>query len=267
MLTLIGAARTRAVAAVNTTLIELYWKIGEYISRKIAEDAWGQGPVDALAEYIRHRQPNARGFSGSNLRRMRQFFETYRGTSIRATLLRKLPWSHNLAILSRCKIPEEREFYLKMARQEQWSIRDLQRHLNGALFERVVLSPAKLSPPVRVLHPDATVNMTRIHWPKLATLLRELSLGISKLSAPLRVLPMPLCRNPISTRRHSVTPAGIVCVIWGGYPTAAPIGLPWATFLTPLPRLNWEIRGDHFWEAFLACSCHINRRAFSNALA
>ena len=66
-----------------------------------------------------------------------------------------MPWSHNLAILSRCKLPEEREFYLKMATQEQWSIRDLQRQLNGALFERVVLSPAKLSTPLRVLHPDA----------------------------------------------------------------------------------------------------------------
>ena len=35
----IDAARTRAVAAVNTTLIELYWSIGEFISRKIAMKA------------------------------------------------------------------------------------------------------------------------------------------------------------------------------------------------------------------------------------
>src|SRR5438046_1632003 len=82
VLTLIDAARTRALAAVNTTLIDLYWKIGEYISRKIAEDAWGQGTVNALAEYIRRRQPNARGFSAPNLRRMRQLFETYREPSI-----------------------------------------------------------------------------------------------------------------------------------------------------------------------------------------
>ena len=155
VLTLIDAARTRAIAAVNTTLIDLYWKIGEYISRKIAEDAWGQGTVDALAEHIRRRQPNARGFSAPNLRRMRQFFETYREPSICSTLLSKLPWSHNLAILSRCKLPEEREFYLKMATRERWSFRDLQRQVNSALFERVVLSPAKLSTPLRVLHPDA----------------------------------------------------------------------------------------------------------------
>ena len=156
VLALIDAARTRAVAAVNTMLIDLYWKIGEFISFKMANEAWGQSTVDELAEHIRRRQPNARGFSGSNLRRMRQFFETYRRTSIRATLLRKLPWSHNLAILSRCRIREEREFYLRMASQERWSIRELQRQLNGALFERTVLSPAKLSPPLRGLHPDAS---------------------------------------------------------------------------------------------------------------
>jgi len=41
---------------------------------------------------------------------MLQFFETYRRQPILATLLRELPWSHNLAIMSRCKRDEEREF-------------------------------------------------------------------------------------------------------------------------------------------------------------
>lgn len=152
---LIDRARTRAVAAVNTTLIDLYWQIGEYISRKIAGEGWGQKTVEQLAEYIRHRQPGARGFSVQNLWRMRQFYETYRDLPILSTLLRELPWSHNLAIMSRSKRDEEREFYLRMAAQERWSFRELQRQLNGALFERVVLSPAKVSPPVRRLHPDA----------------------------------------------------------------------------------------------------------------
>ncbi len=155
VLTLIDAARVRAVAAVNTTLIDLYWTIGEYISRKIAGEGWGQGTVQELARYIQRRQPNARGFSASNLWRMTQFYDTYQGQPKLATLLRVLPWSHNLAIMSRSKRDEEREFYLRMASCERWTFRDLQRQLNGALFERVVLSPAKLSTPLRVLHPDA----------------------------------------------------------------------------------------------------------------
>ncbi len=155
VLRLIDAARTRAVAAVNTALIDLYWQIGEHISGQIAAAGWGQGTVAELAAYIRLRQPTGRGYSASNLWRMMQFFETYRHQPKLATLLRELSWSHNLAIMSRCKRDEERAFYLRMAGQERWSFRELQRQLNGALFERVVLAPAKMSPPVTQLHPDA----------------------------------------------------------------------------------------------------------------
>lgn len=152
---LIDAARARAVATVNTTLIELYWSIGEYIKRKITDDGWGQGTVKALAEYIRRNQPTIRGFSASNLWRMMQFFETYSNQAKLAPLVRVLPWTHNLLIMSRCKGDEEREFYLRLATRENWGKRELERQLNGALFERVVLSPPKLAPPVREIHPEA----------------------------------------------------------------------------------------------------------------
>jgi DUF1016 N-terminal domain len=48
VLRLIDAARGRAVAAVNKELLDLYWNIGEHISRKIASDGWGQGFVRLL---------------------------------------------------------------------------------------------------------------------------------------------------------------------------------------------------------------------------
>src|SRR5438270_583958 len=78
VLGLIADARRRALAAVNTALIDLYWAIGEHISTRVASAGWGQGTVQSLAEYIRKKQPNARGFSASNLWRMKQFVETYR---------------------------------------------------------------------------------------------------------------------------------------------------------------------------------------------
>jgi len=61
VLDLIAAARTRAVAAVNTTIIELYGNIGRYISRKIAEDGWGKGTVKVLSETIQRRFPGVTG--------------------------------------------------------------------------------------------------------------------------------------------------------------------------------------------------------------
>jgi len=61
---------------------------------------------------------------------MRQFFETYRDEPILSPLLRELPWSSNLHILSRSKKPEEREFYLKMASHNQWQVREVARQMD-----------------------------------------------------------------------------------------------------------------------------------------
>ena len=72
-----------------------------------------------------------------------------------APLVRQLPWKHNLHLLSRTKRTEEREFYLRMAATQKWSKREFERQLNGALFQRVVMSPAIVAAPLRQLHPDA----------------------------------------------------------------------------------------------------------------
>lgn len=153
---LIEAAKSRAMKVVNTTLVELYWNIGEFITQKVAAQGWGKGTVEILATHIQHRQPNARGFSASNLWRMKQLFEMYNDQPKLAPLVRELPWTHNLLILSRSKHPEERAFYLEMAIRERWTKRELQRQLNGALFERVALSPPKIAPLVREIHPGAS---------------------------------------------------------------------------------------------------------------
>jgi predicted nuclease of restriction endonuclease-like (RecB) superfamily len=152
---LIQAARQRAFQAVNTTLIDLYWQIGEHISRKIATAEWGAGVVGQLAAHIAKAYPGLRGFTRPNLFRMRQFYEAYRDDQVVSPLVRQLPWTHNLIILSQTKRPEEREFYLRISAQEQWSKRELERQFRTALFERVVLNPANVSPAVRQTHPQA----------------------------------------------------------------------------------------------------------------
>lgn len=151
---LIDAARQRAVQAVNTTLIELYWQVGERISRKIAQAEWGDGVVDELARYLAQSQPGLRGFTRRNLFRMRQFYEAYPDAQVVSALLTQIPWTHHLTILNQSKRPEEREFYLRMAAQEKWSSRQLERQFKTALFERTVLHPPKVSPVVRQAHPD-----------------------------------------------------------------------------------------------------------------
>ena len=155
VIALIQAARSRAFQAVNATLIDLYWQIGEHISRKIAAAEWGDGVVDQLAVYIDQTQPGLRGFTRRNLFRMRQFYEAYQGDTKVSPLVRLLPWTHNLIILSQSKRPEEREFYLRMAVQEKWASRELERQFQTALFERVVLQPAKVSAALTQMQPQA----------------------------------------------------------------------------------------------------------------
>lgn len=152
---LIQSSRQRAFEAVNTALLDLYWQVGAYISRKLESAAWGEGVVEQLADYIRRQHSDLKGFTRPNLFRMRQFYETYRIDEKVSPLVRQLPWTHNLLILSRCKLPEEREFYLKLALRERWSKRELERQLSGALFERTVLAPPKGSALLIQLHPEA----------------------------------------------------------------------------------------------------------------
>ena len=152
---LIRASRQRATYAVNTEVIALYWHIGQYLHHKIEADGWAKGTVVQLAAYIAQREPGKRGFSSQNLWRMRQFFEAYPAASTLSPLLRDLPWSAHLHILSRAKRAEEREFYLRMATQHRWQVREVARQIDGGLFERAVLNPPKLSTALREMQPQA----------------------------------------------------------------------------------------------------------------
>lgn len=153
VLTLIEQARQQAIQVVNTRLIELYWQVGSYISRKLEKAEWGDAVVAQLADHLACVQPVLRGFTRRNLFRMRQFYETYRNDEKVSALLTQIPWTQNLIILSQSKLPEEREFYLRMTIQEKWSTRALERQFKAGLFERSVLSPAKVTPLVTLTHP------------------------------------------------------------------------------------------------------------------
>ncbi len=148
---LIQNSRSRAFRAVNTELIDLYWNIGKYISKKVEKESWGKGVVQQLANYVKTNFPDLKGFTASNLWRMRQFYDTYKDQEKLATLWRELTWSHNRIIFSRCKTPEEREFYLKLSVKEKYSVRELERQINTSVFERTVLANKNVAPAVREL--------------------------------------------------------------------------------------------------------------------
>ncbi len=75
---IIRKARQKAFHVVNTTLIDLYWQVGEYLSLRVNDAGWGRAVVRQLADHIRKTDPDSKGFSVQNLWRMKQFYETYR---------------------------------------------------------------------------------------------------------------------------------------------------------------------------------------------
>jgi predicted nuclease of restriction endonuclease-like (RecB) superfamily len=155
---IIKQSRSNAIKAVNAELINLYWNIGEFISKKIEKSEWGDAVVKELANYIQQTEPEIKGFSDKNIWRMKQFYETYKDFPKLSTAVREISWSHNLAIFSRCKTIEEQEFYLKLAKQENYSFRELDRQISSSLFERTVISNSKLSTLLRQNNQDVTTT-------------------------------------------------------------------------------------------------------------
>ncbi|PIW59562.1 MAG: DUF1016 domain-containing protein, partial [Candidatus Omnitrophica bacterium CG12_big_fil_rev_8_21_14_0_65_50_5] len=95
------------------------------------------------------------GYSSQNLWRMKQFYEAYRKYPKLSTLLRELGWSSHLHIISKTKTIEEKEFYLRLAIKERYSVRELERQIDSGLFERVILSKKKVPSLVTQIHPKA----------------------------------------------------------------------------------------------------------------
>jgi DUF1016 N-terminal domain len=99
ILGIIRAGRARAFEAVNVAMIDTYWTVVAHLSSKSANAGWGKGVVQELASWLATQAPELKGFSASNLWRMKQFYEAYRGDKVLAPLVRELPWTHNLLIL------------------------------------------------------------------------------------------------------------------------------------------------------------------------
>ncbi|MCD1116893.1 DUF1016 N-terminal domain-containing protein [Chryseobacterium turcicum] len=145
IINLIKISRANAIKTVNAELINLYWNIGEYISKKMEQSEWGQSIVKELAVFIQTTEPEIKGFSDKNLWRMKQFYETYKDFQKLSPVVREISWTHNLLIFSRCKSIQEKEFYLKLVKQENYSKRELDRQISSSLFERTMIGNLNLS--------------------------------------------------------------------------------------------------------------------------
>src|SRR3990167_7563629 len=93
---MIQVARRKANVTVDKVLIDLYWRIGSYISVKINSTEWGKSVVEKLALFLQKNLQGPKGFSNKNLWRMKQFYEEYHNDTILAPVVRELGWTQNL---------------------------------------------------------------------------------------------------------------------------------------------------------------------------
>ena len=130
-------ARSVTVRAINTTMVSAYWLIGKRIvveeQKGSDKAAYGEGLLKKLSKELTAEFGN--GFSYANLYNMRKFYMTYSNSEIFYTLCRELPWSHNRLII-RVQDSKAREWYLREAAREQWSVRQLERNINSFYYQR-----------------------------------------------------------------------------------------------------------------------------------
>ena len=143
---IIEEARDNAYRKVNEELILMYWRVGQFLSEKSKEANYGDGYIASLSEYIKNRFPGIKGFNRRGLYRMKQFYEIYADNEKVSPLVTQLSWTNHLLIMSGSKSDEEREFYMRLAVQERYSKRQLERQMNSGYYERYMLSKSKLLP-------------------------------------------------------------------------------------------------------------------------
>jgi predicted nuclease of restriction endonuclease-like (RecB) superfamily len=133
--------RQRIGAAINTQMLETYWQIGhdivEFEQGGHAKAEYGAHLLENLSTDLRLR--HGRGFSLSNLARMRQLYLLY---PIFATLSQKLSWSHYVELL-KIEDGKERSFYEKQSLLEGWDVRSLKRQKKTSLYLRLAASKDK----------------------------------------------------------------------------------------------------------------------------
>lgn len=138
---LLEQGRRQAVVAVNKALVRTYWEIGrqviEYEQEGKERAPYGESLLLKISKDLKALY--GKGFSRSNLQYMRLLFLKY---PIYQTLSGKLSWSNLVELLS-IEGDNERLFYEKQCIDEDWSVRELSRQINSALFHRLTLSKGK----------------------------------------------------------------------------------------------------------------------------
>jgi predicted nuclease of restriction endonuclease-like (RecB) superfamily len=154
---LINQSKNQIISQVNTTITKTYFEIGKMIvedeQKGNTKAIYGQETLKSLSSKL--SDEFGKGFSVQNLELMRRFYILFAKSQ---TLSRKLSWSHYVRLLAFDDQPIKLQFYITETELNGWSLRELNRQIGSALFERVGLSTDKIG--------VITDNLTKYHQPQ-----------------------------------------------------------------------------------------------------
>jgi len=140
---IIDQSRHNVTVAVNRELLRSYWQIGKLIADiGQSDNFYGMSErafMIALSKLLTNEI--GKGFSRPNLINMKKFYENYPSGQ---TVSDHLSWSHYCELLS-VEDKDARSFYEKECLNSRWSIRELRRQIDSALFQRLLLSDGTLN--------------------------------------------------------------------------------------------------------------------------
>lgn len=137
-------ARQKTYQAINSAMVDAYWNIGKKI---VLEEQNGKERASYGSEIIKNLSKEltlefGKGFSERNLRNFRQFYVSFPVDTIWQTLSAKLSWSHFQLVL-KISNEEARNYYLKEAAENTWSVRTLDRNISTLYYQRLLSSQNK----------------------------------------------------------------------------------------------------------------------------
>ena len=139
--TILKNARQKAYTAVNSAMVEAYWKIGRRI---VEEEQNGKERAEYGKEILQNLSKElteefGKGYSYRTLREIRQFYLMFSDFEKWRTVSAKLTWSHFQKVL-RVSNEKARIFYLTEAAENMWSVRTLDRNISTLYYNRIVAS-------------------------------------------------------------------------------------------------------------------------------
>ncbi|WP_372827450.1 YhcG family protein [Polaromonas sp.] len=139
-------ARGKARSAVNAAMVEAYWLIGQRI---VQEELQGQHKAQYGTRLMQELSMAltadfGKGFSYANLYNFRQFYRVFPDQQILYTLCRELSWSH-LRLIIRTDSQQAIEYYCKETRAQNWTVRQLERHIQTKDYQRLLSTQTQSS--------------------------------------------------------------------------------------------------------------------------